>query len=551
MKKITSIALLFMLATISMTAQNVIDIVYNGNQATVNLNGITDVTSTVSGANVTIKSKTTSEEYTYRVSGTSTDGSLYIEGEYKLTLQLAGVKLTNASNANGGYAIDVECGKRIAVELEDGTVNTLCDVANGGQKAALYFKGHAEFKGGGTLNVSGKTKHAIRAKEYIELKSSTGTINILEAVSDGIHCGKGKPDYESNYFLMKGGIVNITNVGGDGIDSDDYGAIKIHGGTLSVNIKDDASGLKADSTVTIKDGTINISVKGNDSKGIRANHTVTVLGGKTTILVDGDGSKGIKAKNYKEGESNPVINGGYLNINGGNLNIQCTGDNLEDGTKCVAVSVDADLTQTDGDVDITVTGPEAIACTVDGNKSLTGGSFNTKRIPWKVQTRDYQYDMTVYVAVNNNGVRLANYDKVAVGAFIGDECVGYGIFEDDYGVIRVKSNDESAKAVSFKIYRFTDKTEYDPTTSKAITFANQTSEGEPSNPIVLSCSMKLEGDVNGDGTVDANDVVEIVNYLMGKKSDKFIENAADANGDDTINAADIVTIVNIIMESSH
>ncbi|MBO7046779.1 MAG: carbohydrate-binding domain-containing protein, partial [Prevotella sp.] len=116
MKKITSIALLFMLATISMTAQNVIDIVYNGNQATVNPNGITDVTSTVSGANVTIKSKTTSEEYTYRVSGTSTDGSLYIEGEYKLTLQLAGVKLTNASNANGGYAIDVECGKRIAVE---------------------------------------------------------------------------------------------------------------------------------------------------------------------------------------------------------------------------------------------------------------------------------------------------------------------------------------------------------------------------------------------------------------------------------------------------
>ena len=72
MKKITSIALLFMLATISMTAQNVIDIVYNGNQATVNLNGITDVTSTVSGAHVTIKSKTTSEEYTYRVSGTST-----------------------------------------------------------------------------------------------------------------------------------------------------------------------------------------------------------------------------------------------------------------------------------------------------------------------------------------------------------------------------------------------------------------------------------------------------------------------------------------------
>ena len=550
MKKIMSIALLLMLAVTRMSAQEVIEIVYSGSKATVNIpDGITDIKSEVDGAFVTITSETTSQEYTYQVKGNSTDGSLTINGNYKLTLQLAGLALTNAS---GGAAIDVECGKRIAVELADGSVNTLCDAAKGSQKAALYFKGHVEFKGSGTLNVTGKQKHGISAKEYIELKSSTGTINVKGAVSDGIHCGKGKPDNEHNYFLMKGGIVNITNVGDDGIDSDDYGVVRIEGGNLSVNIKDDASGLKADSIVTIKDGTVNISVKGIDSKGIRASHTIKIMGGKTTILVDGDGSKGIKAKRYES--KSTVLNGGFLDISGGELSVQCTGGNYvtetETGTettKCVAVSVDADLTQTAGDVDITALGTEAVDCTVDGKKTRKGGTFNTRLIPWKVQTSDYQYDMTVYVAVSANGSMLTNYNNIAVGAFVGEECVGYAIFEKDYGVIRVKSNDAQAKPVTFKVCRVSDKSYYEPTSSEAITFLPDTNAGEPGNPVVLSCDMKLAGDANGDGTVNAADIVEVVNYIMGKPSNKFDEPSADANGDGTVNAADIVTIVNIIM----
>lgn len=56
-----------------------------------------------------------------------------------------------------------------------------------------------------------------------------------------------------------------------------------------------------------------------------------------------------------------------------------------------------------------------------------------------------------------------------------------------------------------------------------------------------------QGDANGDGTVNAADIVEVVNYIMNKPSDKFKEDAADANGDGVVNAADIVAIVNIIM----
>ena len=56
-----------------------------------------------------------------------------------------------------------------------------------------------------------------------------------------------------------------------------------------------------------------------------------------------------------------------------------------------------------------------------------------------------------------------------------------------------------------------------------------------------------KGDANSDGTVNAADIVEVVNYIMGKSSASFDEFAADVNGDDVINAADIVKIVNIIM----
>ncbi|MBO4720612.1 MAG: carbohydrate-binding domain-containing protein [Prevotella sp.] len=550
MKKITSIAILLMLVMTRMPAQDVIVIEYNGSTATVTVpDNIPDVIPVVNGTNVTIISNTTQKEYTYQVKGASTDGSLIINGSYKLTLQLAGVTLTNA---HGGAVIDVECGKRIAVELADGTVNTLSDAAMGSQKAAFYIDGHAEFKGGGTLNVYGKLKHAIRAKEYVELKGSTGTINVLGAVSDGIHCGKGKVNNENNYFLMKGGIVNVFNVGGDGIDSDDYGVIRIEGGTLSLNIKD-GDGLKADSTVTINGGKINISVKGEDCKGIRANYAVNIAGGKTNIIVEGDGSKGIKAKRYESGST--VLNGGELNISGGEISVQCNGKNLyteSDITKCVAVSVDTDLKQTAGDVYIIVF-DEALAYTLggetyQGSETHTGGTFNIRQVPWQVKTKDCQYDMTAYVVVSNNDERLTNYDAVSIGAFIGDECVGYGIFdEEDYGVIRIKGNDDAlAQSVTFKLYSFSDQSEYNLTPNETVTFQENASMGEPSNPIVLNYKMKLNGDANDDGEVNAEDIVAITNYIAGKDGDVTEENA-DVNGDGVVNIADIIAVTHIIL----
>lgn len=55
------------------------------------------------------------------------------------------------------------------------------------------------------------------------------------------------------------------------------------------------------------------------------------------------------------------------------------------------------------------------------------------------------------------------------------------------------------------------------------------------------------GDADGNGKLDANDIVEIVNYLTGKPSANFLLKAADANKDNKVDIADIIQIANTIL----
>ena len=56
----------------------------------------------------------------------------------------------------------------------------------------------------------------------------------------------------------------------------------------------------------------------------------------------------------------------------------------------------------------------------------------------------------------------------------------------------------------------------------------------------------LPGDANGDGVVNANDILTIVNYTMNMTSVPIDLSTADINNDGVVNVADIVMIVNII-----
>ena len=551
MKAFFATLLLATMAYTQLLAQGTVKVIYDGASATVIIpDNIKDVTYTVSGAHVVISSTTITQEYTYSLSGASDNGSLTFYGNYKFTMNLDGLQLTNSK---GGAAIDVECGKRVSVNLSDGTTNTLADSPTGSQKAALYFKGHPEFKGSGTLNVTGNLKHAICAKEYIELKKSTGFINILGAVSDGIHCGKGQPDGENNYFLMDGGTVDIRQVQGDGIDADDYGTIRINDGALSITVGDAATALKADSIVSIKGGVVNLAVTGDDSEGIRARHTVDISGGHTSIIVTGNGSTGIKGKRYTEAST--VLNGGYVNISGGTTEVHVLGDAFEDEQGatilCTGIRADADLTMADGEVDIFAMGLEAIPVTVTGNDDRSGGTMRIVRIPWHTNAFDYQYDMTLYVVVEADGQRIDDYSTKAVGAFIDGECVGYGVFENmDYGIMRVRSNSTGQQEVTFKTYDYDAALAFDATADHDITFTPTASIGTPSDPVVIGyISRGLLGDVNLDGTVNITDVTLIIEYILKHSTDHFYFPNADIDGSHTINITDVTLVINIILQS--
>ena len=58
------------------------------------------------------------------------------------------------------------------------------------------------------------------------------------------------------------------------------------------------------------------------------------------------------------------------------------------------------------------------------------------------------------------------------------------------------------------------------------------------------------GDVNGDGSVDVQDVVLTVNYVIGRNPENFIRNAADMNKDGDVDVQDVVLLVNKVIGKS-
>ena len=177
-------------------ADNTVEVVYNGTTATVNVaSNISQYVTVSSGtsshvvikqaenfAGVDATADNEDGEIIYTLSGKSDDGEFYLEGSFKASLELSGLTLTNPN----GPAINIQDGKRISVSVQKGTTSTLTDGANEKYNGSFHCKGHTKFKGKGTLNVVGNSKHAIYSKEYMEVKNCT--INVTAAVKDAIHC---------------------------------------------------------------------------------------------------------------------------------------------------------------------------------------------------------------------------------------------------------------------------------------------------------------------------------------------------------------------------
>lgn len=358
---------------------NTVLVEYSGENALVSIAGnLTDyVAAKVTGANVSITqsenvTEKTCGEITYILKGNSDNGSLTLNGSYKASLELQGLTLTNPN----GAAIDIQNGKRISFSSKNGTVNTLTDGENGSQKAALYCKGHLELKGKGTLNVIGRTGHAISAKEYVEMKNCT--VNIEGAVKDGINC--------TQYFLMESGSLKISGIDGDGIqvdykdiegerDEEDTGSLAIEGGTVDITISGTAAkGFKTEGNFTISGGEVTILTSGagewddkklktKASSCIGVDGNAYIKGGKMTLTATGGGGKGISCDGnfvMDAGDLDITTNGGALVYRNGQLNQNYTGnlDNIASDYKSSpkGIKADSDLEINGGTIYVKTTG---------------------------------------------------------------------------------------------------------------------------------------------------------------------------------------------------
>ena len=319
----------------SVVTDNTVNVTYDGSSAQVVIAGNVApyITASVRGAHVTILADIAlSEEVTYTLSGSSTNGSLYMDGDYKSTFMLNNLQLTNPDSC----AINIQNGKLIGMVLADGTLNTLTDgltnVTDDGtdaHKAALYINGHASWTGGGALTLNGNVKHAYFSDEYTVLNAGLGTITVASAVGDGFHVNE--------YFQMQGGTVNI-NAQGDGVDvgvrnkstDENNGNMLLEGGTLTVKITGVATkALKCEKTMMVSDGTITATTTGtatydaaavdfSSCAGVKCG-VFTMTGGTMNLTSTGAGGKGLNSD-------------GDVNINGGTLTVVTTGATFTHGS---------------------------------------------------------------------------------------------------------------------------------------------------------------------------------------------------------------------------
>ena len=375
---------------------------YNGGSADVFVAGniANHITAQVTGARVAVmQDADVASEYTYTLQGNSASGCFYHAGKYKMTLVLNGVNLTNPDSA----AINIQNSKRIAVQLADGTSNTLADGTASTKKAAFLVKGHAEFSKGGSLTITGNKKHALACNEYMEVKKTLGNITITSAVADAINVVQ--------YFQMNGGNVNIISCGDDGIqvDAEDTsdgtldGHVLIQGGTLTINASADATKcIKAEGNVDITGGTLTLKHTGiaswdsSESKikepiGISSDRNITINGdaAAVNITMTGNGTRGMKCDST-------------LTATAGTIDINCSGEPWAYGTtdttnvkcakadyafilnganiKCTTVKDEAEGIHSEGTVLISDgtltlnTYDHGIKC--DGNMDITGGTIN-------------------------------------------------------------------------------------------------------------------------------------------------------------------------------
>jgi len=354
-----------------------VSIQLNGTSATSSSNSVK-----ISGSTVTI-----TEEATYIISGTLTDGMIIVNAEdtAKLQIVLNGVDITSKTSA-ALYILEAD---KVFVTLADGTENTL---ANGGTftaidenniDAAIFSKQDLTFNGSGSLTVTSPEAHGIACKDDLVFTGGTYTVN---SASHGL---------DANDSVRISSSTKLTiDAGKDGIhcentDDASLGFIYISDGTM--NIEAEGDGISAGAYVQIENGTFDLLIGGGSENGSKehSDNFGGFMGGghgggrpgemrpgssqSSTITTDESGTsmKGIKAAN------SILISGGTFKIDSADdsvhsdVSVTINGGTFEIASGDDAIHAEETLTVTAGTFNITESyeGLEAL------NIDVKGGEF--------------------------------------------------------------------------------------------------------------------------------------------------------------------------------
>ena len=284
---------------------------------------------TANATEITVKSGediTISEEGVYVISGTATDCTITVDADSaaKVQLVLDGVSITNAD----APAIYVLSADKVFVTTANGSSNELTPT---GEFAAI----------GDVTNIDG----VIFAKDDLVLNGQ-GTLTINSSASGVV----GKDDVK-----ITGGTYNITATE-HGIQGKD--SVAIADGTFNITAGTDAIHAKNDEDLTlgyayIAGGTFNLN---GASDGIEGYAVVQIDGGDITI------------------DSQEGIEGTYIQINGGTIDVTATDDGINASDK--SSEYDIVLEINGGDVSVNMASGDTDALDSNGSLFITGGTVN-------------------------------------------------------------------------------------------------------------------------------------------------------------------------------
>lgn len=320
----------------------------------INLNG---AVSSGSGWQLSSGSLYISAAGTYLLSGTLAQGQIVIDANSSADVRLVlnNVSVTSPSSA----ALYVKQADKVILSLPEGSENSFADTASFTAEdetvaAAVFSKDDLTINGSGSLTVYGNVNNGIQSKDTLKI---TGGKLTVSAADDGL-VGK-------DGILFKEGFLTVSS-GDDGIKAtgteENTGYFYMESGSAVLTCGGD--GIQAQTSISIKDGQLNITCGGGSSQSINSSSSLSGSGDSTSL-------KGIKAG------GSLIVSGGSFILNTAddavhsNAAIQISGGEFTISSGDDGMHADTSLTVSGGNIQInrSYEGLEAL------NILISGGSI--------------------------------------------------------------------------------------------------------------------------------------------------------------------------------